>query len=244
MSDVGSFDVSAARAESMLAIGVARLGHCIAYFTRDEADAFGRRLQQTLLCEGFPFENWTVDHDRPTRISICDAPVRHPSVSTIVEQPARHPTCRLTTPHDVFRFARICHGSGITAPLSEQAFAATGRRNRFGPAGTRSSLSSPVMPTSCYCQRRGTGHLTPHITAAVFRRPDRHNHRREGRDCRSMASMVVSSDRPAQSHGSAPDARRQRRGHYLPPPSAARQHPGQTVYLRFECRGSCLTTPA
>lgn len=126
LPDADRFDVSVAGAESNLAIGLARLGHRIGYFTRIGEDAFGERIQRVLRGEGVAVDTWTVDRDRPTGILIRDTPVGRPiSVDYRRAATAASALSADDVPADLFRSARICHVTGITAALSEQNFTAT-----------------------------------------------------------------------------------------------------------------------
>lgn len=126
LPDADRFDVSVAGAESNLAIGLARLGHRIGYFTRIGADAFGGRIQRVLRGEGIAVDDWTVDPERPTGILIRDTPVGRP-ISVDYRRTATAASALSTdeVPDRLFRSGRVCHVTGITAALSEQNFAAT-----------------------------------------------------------------------------------------------------------------------
>lgn len=126
LSDADRFEVSVAGAESNLAIGLARLGHRIGYFTRIGGDAFGERLQRIVRGEGIAVEEWVVDHDRPTGVLIRDSPTGRPiSVDYRRSGSAASALSAADLPFDLLRSARVCHFTGITAALSESNFTAT-----------------------------------------------------------------------------------------------------------------------
>lgn len=126
LSDAARFDVSVAGAESNLAIGLARLGHQPAYFTRVGDDAFGARIQRILRGEGIAVDNWVIDQTRPTGVLIRDSPAGRPiSVDYRRSGSAAAALTVQELPIDLLRAAPVCHVTGITAALSESNFAAT-----------------------------------------------------------------------------------------------------------------------
>ena len=66
LEDVGSFARATAGAELNVAVGLARLGHRVAYLSRLGADSFGRHLRAFMDAEGIDTHHVAVDTAHPT----------------------------------------------------------------------------------------------------------------------------------------------------------------------------------
>jgi 2-dehydro-3-deoxygluconokinase len=120
------FDASIAGAESNLAIGLARLGHRVAFFGRVGADVFGQRIRRELRAEGVGVSALRTDPDRPTGLLLRDSAQGAPI--TVVYGRAGSAATAMSVaelPVDVIEKARILHATGITAALSDSAYQAT-----------------------------------------------------------------------------------------------------------------------
>lgn len=119
------FDRSLAGAEANVAVGLARLGHSVAYIGRVGADAFGTQIQCSLRGEGIDVSGLTTDPERPTGLIVRDAPTSRPvSVSYYRTGSAGSAVSPIHVDPDAIRRARILHVTGITAALSPSAHAA------------------------------------------------------------------------------------------------------------------------
>lgn len=120
------FEEGIAGAESNVAIGLARLGHRVAFLGRVGADTFGVRIRQTLRAEGINVDSLASDPLLPTGLLLRDSPQAQPI--TVEYRRAGSAATALTQgdlPQETLRDARLLHVTGITAALSESALAAT-----------------------------------------------------------------------------------------------------------------------
>lgn len=119
------FGLGIAGAESNLAIGLSRLGHSVAYVGRVGKDVFGERIRRTLRSEGVDVVH-LVDAPEPTGLLIRDSAQGRPI--TVIYRRAGSAGSTLTTsdvPVSLVGRARVFHVTGITAALSDNAYAAT-----------------------------------------------------------------------------------------------------------------------
>lgn len=125
LSEATRFDSSLAGAESNVAIGLARLGHRVAYFSRVGEDVSGTRVRRVLAAEGVDISNIGTDPTRPTGLMLRDTPVGFPiSVAYHRAGSAATALSPADVPVEVIRSARLLHVTGITAALSATAAAA------------------------------------------------------------------------------------------------------------------------
>ncbi len=132
LAEAGSFDRHVAGAESNVAVGLARLGHRVAYIGRVGDDGFGTAIVRRLRGEGIDVEHLTTDADAPTGLMFRERRAVGPA--QVVYARAGSAGSRLTpsdvdraTDAGVFADARWLHLSGITPALSSTARAATER---------------------------------------------------------------------------------------------------------------------
>lgn len=120
------FRLSIAGAESNVAIGLARLGHRVAFAGLVGDDVFGYRIRQELRGEGIDVSSLHVDSDRPTGLLFRDSP--HGRPITVVYRRSASAASGLTVdqlPMSMIANAKLLHTTGITAALSDSAFDAT-----------------------------------------------------------------------------------------------------------------------
>jgi 2-dehydro-3-deoxygluconokinase len=118
-----SFGLTIAGAEANVAVGLARLGHGVAFAGRVGSDALGRRALRELRAEGVDTTRVVVDDSRPTGLIVRDAPavgvtevVYHRSGS------AGSALCVEDLDLATIGRSRLLHVTGITAALSPSAF--------------------------------------------------------------------------------------------------------------------------
>jgi 2-dehydro-3-deoxygluconokinase len=126
LASARQFDALIAGAESNLAIGLARLGHRVAFFGRVGADVFGERIRRELRGEGVDVAELHTDPERPTGLLFRDTVVGSPiTVHYARAGSAATATSVDDVPRALIERARALHVTGITAALSEGAFQAT-----------------------------------------------------------------------------------------------------------------------
>ena len=122
------FDRSLAGAEANVAIGLARLGHRVAWFGRVGDDALGRGLLDGLRSEGVELSRAIVDPHAPTGILVRDV---HSSRRIEVVYQRRASAGQRLTADDVdplyVESARVLHVTGITPALGPDAERAVDR---------------------------------------------------------------------------------------------------------------------
>lgn len=119
------FAWSIAGAESNLAIGLARLGHSVAYAGRVGDDVFGARIRRELRAEGIDVGGLITDPELPTGLLIRDSPVDRPITVHYRRSGSASTAYRVDDlPGTAIRAARLLHLTGITAALSESSFRA------------------------------------------------------------------------------------------------------------------------
>ena len=126
LAQARQFDALVAGAESNLAIGLARLGHRVAYFGRVGADVFGGRIRQDLRAEGIDVTELVSDASLPTGMILRDGTPGVP-ISVVYRRAGSAATAlrAADVPVELVRRARVLHVTGITAALSASAYAAT-----------------------------------------------------------------------------------------------------------------------
>lgn len=140
------FESMIAGAESNVAVGLARLGHRVAFFGRVGADVFGERIRQELRGEGVDVSELHTDPERPTGLLFRDTVVGSPiTVHYARSGSAATATSTADVPRGLIEEARALHVTGITAALSDGAFRATLEAMRFArKAGAQVSLDPNV----------------------------------------------------------------------------------------------------
>ncbi|OFE17419.1 hypothetical protein BA895_16535 [Humibacillus sp. DSM 29435] len=124
-SQTPTFVASIAGAEANVACGLSRLGHHVTMFGRVGADPSGRRVRARLQGEGVDIEHLVTDPERGTGLLLRDAPAGRP---VTVEYHRSNSAGAALHPDDlrmeVLRDARVLHVTGLSAVLSDSAFAA------------------------------------------------------------------------------------------------------------------------
>ncbi|HYP44401.1 MAG TPA: sugar kinase [Propionibacteriaceae bacterium] len=126
LSAARQFNAEIAGAESNLAVGLARLGHRVAYYGRVGDDVFGQRIRNELRGEGVDVSALAVDDERPTGLLFRDSVQGAPL--TVLYRRSNSAASALSVsdiPEAAIVAARVLHVTGITAALSETAYAAT-----------------------------------------------------------------------------------------------------------------------
>lgn len=125
IEDAESFQMSAAGAESNVAIGLAQLGHQAAWLGRVGADGLGRRVVQELSAEGVGMHLVTIDESAQTGLFIKSP---HPAGTTVTYYRTGSAGSRLTPAEVKVALEsrpRHLHVSGVTPALSQSAADAT-----------------------------------------------------------------------------------------------------------------------
>ena len=119
---------SVAGSESNVAVGLARLGHRVAFAGRTGADPAGGWVRDTLRAEGVNLDGLLTDPARPTGILLRDSPLAGPvSVSYYRSASAGAALDAGDVPADTVSGARAVFLSGITPVLSAGAARFTDR---------------------------------------------------------------------------------------------------------------------
>ncbi len=146
LAEATSFERHVAGAEANVAVGLARLGHAVAYVGRVGADGFGTAIIRRLRGEGVHVTHLAIDPD--TRTGVLFRERRTVGAAEVVYHRAGSAGSRLA-PDDIDRAvddgildsARWLHLTGITPALSDTARAATLRaRDVARDAGLTVSL--------------------------------------------------------------------------------------------------------
>jgi 2-dehydro-3-deoxygluconokinase len=130
LADALAFERHIVGAESNAAVGIARLGHRVAFIGRVGGDGFGTAALRALRGEGVDVSGMRIEPDAPTGLLIRERRLLGPS--DVVYQRAGSAGSRLG-PGDVdaargaIEGARWLHVTGITPALSETAAAAVRR---------------------------------------------------------------------------------------------------------------------
>jgi 2-dehydro-3-deoxygluconokinase len=123
-----AFTRSVAGSESNVAVGLARLGHRVAFAGRVGADPAGGWVRDTLRAEGVDQDGLITDPVLPTGILLRDSPLAGPvSVSYYRSGSAGAAVDASDVPVDTVRSARAVFLSGITPMLSAGAARFTDR---------------------------------------------------------------------------------------------------------------------
>lgn len=126
LSVADHLEVGMAGAESNLAIGLARLGHSVAFFGRVGGDVLGDRIRRGLRSEGIDTRWLVTDAGHPTGLLIRDSPNGRPV--TVLYRRSGSAASHLSAadvPTELIGRARVLHATGITAALSADAYKAT-----------------------------------------------------------------------------------------------------------------------
>ncbi|WP_406300469.1 sugar kinase (plasmid) [Embleya sp. NBC_00888] len=122
LADAIRFERSVAGAESNVAVGLARLGHSVAYIGRVGDDAFGTGVRRALRGEGVDTTGLLVDAELPTGLLVRDAPAGRPVTVLYHRSGSAGAALRASdVPRERIASARLLHLTGITAMLSPSA---------------------------------------------------------------------------------------------------------------------------
>ncbi|MEF2967338.1 sugar kinase [Paenibacillus sp. M1] len=120
---VHRFNKQMAGAESNVAIGLARLGHSVGWFSKLGQDAFGRYILQCVRGQGVDTSRCTFTDAAPTAVFFKE---RRPGGGTKVYYYRDRSAASKMTPADLdeayLTQAKILHVTGITPALSEGCF--------------------------------------------------------------------------------------------------------------------------
>jgi 2-dehydro-3-deoxygluconokinase len=127
LAEATSFERVVAGAEANVAVGLARLGHRVAYIGRVGDDAFGSVILHRLRGEGVDVRQLLVEAGVPTGIMVRE--LRDLGPAEVIYHRAGSAGSRLSPAHvdaaaDLFTGARWLHVTGITPALSASAAAA------------------------------------------------------------------------------------------------------------------------
>jgi 2-dehydro-3-deoxygluconokinase len=137
LAESNAFERFVAGAEANVAVGLARLGHSVAFVGRVGADGFGDAIRRRLRGEGVATEHLITDDGAPTGLMFRERRLLGPA--QVVYARRASAGSRLTADDidraagaNIFRDARWLHLSGITPALSGDALAATFRAAELG----------------------------------------------------------------------------------------------------------------
>jgi len=130
VADATTFSRHVIGAESNVAVGLARLGHPVAFVGRVAGDGFGTAITRRLRGEGVDVSHVTVDPDAPTGLMLRER--RALGVSRAVYHRRGSAGSRLSVADveaaaPAIRSARWLHVSGVTPALGEPARSAHAR---------------------------------------------------------------------------------------------------------------------
>lgn len=114
------FERSVAGAEATVAVGLARLGHDVAYAGRVGDDPFGDAVRATLRAEGVDVAALRTDPDRPTGLLLRDAPAGRP-VTVAYRRDGSAGSALGVDDVPALAGTRYVHVTGLTAMLSASA---------------------------------------------------------------------------------------------------------------------------
>lgn len=145
LGEATAHELSYAGAESNVAVGLARLGHRVAFVSRLGDDHLGRRVRRELRGEGIDVDAVTLDPARPTGLLVRDTVATGISVGYHRAGSAATALAPDDVPTDLLGRTRLLHLTGITAALSESARAAcVHAAQRARAAGATVSLDPNV----------------------------------------------------------------------------------------------------
>jgi 2-dehydro-3-deoxygluconokinase len=130
LAETTLFERHIAGAEANAAVGLARLGHAVAYIGRVGGDGFGTAILRRLRGEGVNVDNLTVDDTAPTGVMIRER--RGLGAAHVLYYRGGSAGSRLgpsdvDAAADLLKGARWLHVTGITPALSPTAWAAVER---------------------------------------------------------------------------------------------------------------------
>lgn len=144
LAESATFLRTVAGAEANVSVGLARLGHRVAYVGRVGADAFGTVIRRQLRGEGVDVDHLATDPTGPTGLMIRE--LRDLGPMEVIYHRAGSAGSRLTpgdvdAAHETIEGARWIHLTGITPALSPSAAAAVIRAKELARrAGVHVSL--------------------------------------------------------------------------------------------------------
>lgn len=132
LAEAGSFDRFVAGAEANVAVGLARLGHSVAFIGRVGDDGFGTAISRRLRGEGVETTGLTTDPDAATGLMFRERRVIGPAQVVYARAGSAGARLDLTdidraAGSGLFDHARWLHLTGITPALSADCRAATER---------------------------------------------------------------------------------------------------------------------
>jgi len=137
LADATTFDRFVVGAEANVAVGLARLGHSVAFIGRVGADGFGEAIARRLRGEGVDISDLAIDPDAPTGLMFRERRVLGPAQvvyarngsagSRLAAAEVERALARHTD-------SRWLHLTGITPALSDGALEATTRAIESGRA--------------------------------------------------------------------------------------------------------------
>jgi 2-dehydro-3-deoxygluconokinase len=138
----GTLTASVAGAESNVAIGLARLGHRVRWWSRLGDDEAGELVQRTLRAENVLLKDVVLDAEAPTGLMLTDrGPSGHVRVHYYRAGSAASRLEPADPPTDLLAGARLLHLTGVTPALGDgPARTALLLAERARTAGTQVSL--------------------------------------------------------------------------------------------------------
>ena len=133
LAEATTFERFVVGAEANVAVGLARLGHSVAFIGRVGADGFGEAVARRLRGEGVDISDLAIDPDAPTGLMFRERRVLGPA--QVVYARSGSAGSRLTAAEVERALARHTdsrwlHLTGITPALSDAALEATDARDR------------------------------------------------------------------------------------------------------------------
>ena len=146
LAEATTFERFVVGAEANVAVGLARLGHSVAFIGRVGADGFGEAIARRLRGEGVDISDLAIDPDAPTGLMFRERRVLGPA--QVVYARSGSAGSRLTAAEVERALARHTdsrwlHLTGITPALSDDALEATDARDRVRARGRRDHQPRP-----------------------------------------------------------------------------------------------------